>query len=82
MEIIQDWRILAHFAIGLLVIMLLYPIFEEDADTVAQFVNNLGYALSDPMMTVFGDLFSATRAFYETGGDENERQNRINWGGG
>ena len=55
------------------------PIFEEDADTVAQFVNNLGYALSDPMMTVFGDLFTATRGFYETGGDENERQNRINW---
>ena len=55
------------------------PIFEEDADTVAQFVNNLGYALSDPMMTVFGDLFTATRGFYETSGDENERQNRINW---
>ena len=55
------------------------PIFEEDADTVAQFVNNLGYPLSDPMMTVFGDLFTATRGFYEIGGDENERQNRINW---
>ncbi len=55
------------------------PIFEEDADTVAQFVNNLGYALSDPMMTIFGDLFSATKSFYETGEAENERRNRINW---
>ena len=53
------------------------PIFEEDADTVAQFVNNLGYALSDTMMTRFSDLFNVTRDFYETG--ENERQNRINW---
>jgi DNA helicase HerA-like ATPase len=55
------------------------PIFEEDSDIVAQFVNNLGYALSDTMMTLFSDLFNATRDFYETGEDENERQNRINW---
>jgi len=53
------------------------PIFEEDADTVAQFVNNLGYALSDTMMTLFSDLFSATRDFYEPEGKE--RENRIRW---
>lgn len=53
------------------------PIFGEDADTVAQFVNNLGYALSDTMMTLFSDLFSATRDFYEPEGKE--RKNRIHW---
>ena len=53
------------------------PIFEEDADTVAQIVNNLGYDLSAPMMTLFSDLFNATINFYESEGDE--RENRINW---
>ena len=53
------------------------PIFEEDADTVAQIVNNLGSDLSASMMTLFSDLFNATINFYESEGDE--RENRINW---
>ena len=53
------------------------PIFEEDADTVAQIINNLGYDLSDTMFAQFGDLFNATRRYYEAEGDERAR--RINW---
>ena len=49
-------------------------IFEEDADTAAQIVDNLGYKLSDPMIALFGDLLDASRRFYETKGSE-----RINW---
>ena len=53
------------------------PIFEQDADTVAQIVNNLGYPLTDAMMALFSELFDATRRFYES--DEDEREDRINW---
>lgn len=54
-----------------------FPIFEEDADTVAQIINNLGYELSNTMLAQFGDLFDATRKYYES--DADERVHRINW---
>ena len=50
------------------------PIFEQDADIVAQIVNNLGYDLTPTMETLFSDLFDATKNFYEAEGTE-----RINW---
>lgn len=49
-------------------------IFEEDADTAAQIVDNLGYKLSDPMIALFGDLFDASRRFYKVKGSKS-----INW---
>ncbi len=51
-----------------------FPIFEQEADTVAQIVNNLGYSLTDTMRALFTDLFDASQRFYEAEGDE-----RINW---
>ncbi|MDE0087789.1 MAG: ATP-binding protein [Candidatus Poribacteria bacterium] len=51
-----------------------FPIFEQEADTVAQIVGNLGYELSPTMIALFGDLFDASRRFYEAEGSE-----RINW---
>ena len=50
------------------------PIFEQDADTVAQVVNNLAYDLTPTMETLFSDLFNATKNFYEAEGNE-----KINW---
>ena len=42
------------------------PIFEEDADTAAQIIDNLASdPLSSAMVTLFGDLFDATKKFYE-----------------
>ena len=54
------------------------PIFEEDADTVAQIINNLGRDdLSNTMMNLFYELFEASKEFYEPEG--NERKNRVDW---
>lgn len=50
------------------------PVFEQEADTVAQVVNNLAYDLSPTMEALFGDLFDAAKRFYESEGDE-----RLNW---
>lgn len=41
-----------------------FPIFEEDSDTVAQIVSNLGYDLSPSMLTRFADVFQAAKSFY------------------
>lgn len=54
-----------------------FPVFEEDADTVAEFVNALGYALTDTMRTRFGDLFRAAGRFH--GGDADEMKGRTAW---
>ena len=56
------------------------PIFEQEADIVAQIVNNLGYDLTPAMQTLFGDLFDATKKFYEVEGNEgiNWLSNRLN----
>ena len=51
-----------------------FPIFEQEADTVAQIVGNLGYELSPTMIALFSDLFDASRRFYEAEGIE-----RIDW---
>ena len=40
-----------------------FPLFDEDADNVAQIVNSLGYPLTDTMQTRFGDLFKAAQSF-------------------
>ncbi len=54
------------------------PIFEEEADTAAQIIGNLASnPLSSAMIALFGDLFDASRRFYEAEGDE--RIKRINW---
>ncbi len=54
-----------------------FPIFEQDADTVAQIINNLAYELTPPMLALFSNLFNATKRFYEA--EENERIERTNW---
>ena len=54
------------------------PIFEEDADIVAQIINNLGRdELSNTMINLFNDLFEASKEFYEPEGDE--RRERTEW---
>ena len=51
-----------------------FPIFEQEADTVAQIVGNLGYELSPTMIALFGDLFVASKKFYEA-----EEIESVNW---
>lgn len=41
------------------------PLFEEDADTVARIVSDLGYGLSDTMRFRFPDVFEAARSFFD-----------------
>ena len=54
------------------------PIFEEDADTVAQIIGNLASdPLSPRMNDLFGELFDASKKFYEVEG--NERRERRDW---
>lgn len=55
-----------------------FPLFEEDAETVAEIVSNLGYALSDTMRTRFTDLFAAARAFADVA-DSAEHGRRQSW---
>jgi DNA helicase HerA-like ATPase len=47
-----------------------FPVFEEDSETVAEIVSNLGYPLTDTMRTRFGDVFSAAKAFANADGQE------------
>lgn len=54
-----------------------FPLFEEDAESVAQIVDALGYQLTETMRTRFDDLFTAAQAFY--GEDEAERTERVAW---
>ena len=54
-----------------------FPILEQEADTVADIVNNLAYPLTEPMRALFSDLFNATRRFYEV--EEDARRERRNW---
>ena len=54
-----------------------FPVFEEDADTVASIVDTLGYKLTDTMRDSFGDLFSTGRAY--PFGDDDEMMARTNW---
>ena len=54
-----------------------FPVFDEDAGTVAGFVSSLGYKLTDTMATRFDDLFEAARAFWSE--DTDERGARSQW---
>jgi DNA helicase HerA-like ATPase len=54
-----------------------FPIFEEDSDTAAQIVSNLGYKLTDTMLTCFDDLFQAAKSFYVQ--DDQEMSRRVDW---
>jgi DNA helicase HerA-like ATPase len=55
-----------------------FPIFEEDSETVAQIVSNLGYELTPTMLTRFADVFQAAKSFYIK--DKTDEMNqRINW---
>ena len=54
-----------------------FPVFEEDSETVAEVVNNLGYALTDTMKTRFGDVFQAAKSFFVD--DQNEMKQRVHW---
>ena len=54
-----------------------FPVFEEDSETVAEVVSNLGYALTDTMQTRFGDVFQAATSFYVD--DPNEMRHRVEW---
>lgn len=47
-----------------------FPIFEQEAEVVAQIVNNLGDELSGPMNILFSDLFKASKNFYQAGDNE------------
>ena len=51
-----------------------FPLFEEDAETVAEIVNALGYELTDTMRTRFGDLFQAAKAFVTASGPGGSRR--------
>ena len=54
-----------------------FPVFEEDSETVAEVVSNLGYVLTDTMQTRFGDVFQAATSFYVD--DANEMEHRVEW---
>lgn len=54
-----------------------FPVFEEDAETVADIVNSLGYPLTDTMRTRFADLFKAATEFYVD--DQDELRERQEW---
>lgn len=54
-----------------------FPIFDEDAETIAEIVNSLGYELTDTMRTRFGDVFRATQSFLVN--DKDEMKVRVRW---
>ncbi|MEO1074398.1 MAG: ATP-binding protein [Bacteroidota bacterium] len=69
-----------------------FPLFEEDAEAVAQIVNALGYELTDTMRGRFDDLFAAAQRFYTSDqprvdfppedaddADLDEMQIRVRW---
>lgn len=55
-----------------------FPIFEEDSDTVAQIVSNLGYELTPTMLTRFSDVFQAAKSFYIKDNPQ-EMTQRVDW---
>lgn len=54
-----------------------FPIFDEDADTVAGIIDGIGYPLTDTMRTRFGELFAAATRFITE--DASEQQARADW---
>lgn len=54
-----------------------FPVFEEDAETVAEIVNALGYPLTPTMRARFGDVFDAASSFLVK--DAEEQSARTKW---
>jgi DNA helicase HerA-like ATPase len=54
-----------------------FPVFEEDAETIANIVSSLGYPLTDTMRTRFPDVFRAATSFYVP--DSEELKQRRDW---
>jgi len=54
-----------------------FPLFDEDAESVARIVSALGYELSPTMMGRFGDVFSAASRFINAADDELKA--RVDW---
>ena len=54
-----------------------FPVFEEESETVAEVVSNLGYPLTDTMQIRFDDVFHAAKDFYVD--DADEMENRVAW---
>lgn len=55
-----------------------FPIFEEDSDTVAQIVSNLGYELTPTMLSRFSDVFQVAKSFYIKDKPQ-EMIERVDW---
>lgn len=54
-----------------------FPVFEEDAETVASIVSTLGYELTPAMRGLFDEVFSFARTFLVE--DKDERRQRVQW---
>jgi hypothetical protein len=54
-----------------------FPVFEEDAETVASIVSTLGYELTPAMRGLFDEVFAFSRSFLVD--DAAERQERVQW---
>lgn len=54
-----------------------FPVFDEEAETVADIVSTLGYRLTDTMRTRFPDVFRAATNFYVP--DSEELKQRREW---
>jgi hypothetical protein len=54
-----------------------FPVFDEEAETVANIVSTLGYPLTDTMRTRFPDVFRAATNFYVP--DSAELKQRLEW---
>lgn len=55
-----------------------FPIFEEEAETVARIVNDLGYGLTPKMETLFSNLFNAAKNFIDIE-DPTEKEEKVEW---
>jgi len=54
-----------------------FPVFEEDSETIAEIVGNLGYMLSPTMLTLFPDVVHAAKSFYVD--DQVEVAEKLDW---
>jgi uncharacterized protein len=55
----------------------IFPVFDEDAETVASIVDTLGYELKQTMRGHFDQAFTFAKTFYDD--DEEERRQRSQW---
>jgi DNA helicase HerA-like ATPase len=54
-----------------------FPVFDEDAETVASIVSTLGYELTHAMRGLFDEVFAFAKAFLVE--DKDERRQRVEW---